>query len=80
MNPGPAPSRMLSRALFIGIGVLLAVLGAWLVVDPWLPPYGGKAGVIFHLAHIAVGIYGPAVVFALVGFALIFWSIRQRTG
>jgi hypothetical protein len=63
--------------LITAIGVVFVATGMWLVIAPWAPPYGGKAGFVFHLAYLAVGQYGPAMVFALLGLFVLFWGLKQ---
>lgn len=77
MDSPKAPSQY-AWALFSVLGTLFIAFGAWLVVDPWAPPYGGKAGFVFHLAYIWIGQHGPAAVFTLLGVFLLFGGLRQR--
>ena len=71
------PSKF-AWVLSAAIGVLFMAVGVWLLIDPWVPPYGGKAGFVFHLAYIAVGQYGPAMVFVSLGLFALFWGLKQR--
>lgn len=77
MHAEKMPSKF-ARAVSAAIGVLFIAVGGWLLVEPWAPPYGGKAGFVFHLAYIAVGQYGPAMVFASLGLFVLFWGLKQR--
>ncbi|RYF26042.1 MAG: hypothetical protein EOO33_07990 [Comamonadaceae bacterium] len=79
MDSPKAPSQY-AWAFFSALGTLFIALGAWLLVDPWAPPYGGKAGFVFHLAYNCIGQYGPAAVFTSLGVFLLFVGLRQRKG
>lgn len=78
VHAAKVPSKF-AWALYAAFGVLFIAVGVWLVIDPWAPPYGGKAGFVLHLAYIAVGQYGPAMVFTSLGLFVFFWGLRHRS-
>lgn len=65
-------------ALVSVIGTVFVAAGVGLTLDPWAPPYGGKFGVVLHLAYFAAGQYGPAIVFAGLGLFAWFWGLQLR--
>lgn len=63
---------------FFVCAVILMVVGAWQCIEPSEPPYGGKGAVIFHLAYLAFGKYGPAIMFFAFGITCFIVSRKKR--
>ena len=71
--------KRLVRLFFFVSSVIFTVVGAWQCIEPAEPPYGGKVAVIFQLAYLTFGKYGPAMMFLAGGITCFIASMRTAT-
>jgi hypothetical protein len=73
----PQPNEKIKWLVHIACGMLFSLVGTWMYFDPPEPSFGAK-GLLFHLAYLLIGKYGPSLVFFVFGFACFIVSEKHR--